>query len=33
MIRAELAEMWEPYLPMTLANLKWVVEESTAGLL
>ncbi len=24
----QLAEMWEPYLPMTLANLKQVVEAS-----
>ncbi len=23
----QLAEMWEPYLPMTLANLKRVVED------
>lgn len=27
---AQLAEMWEPYLPMTLANLKRVVETATA---
>ncbi|MCI0543125.1 MAG: SRPBCC family protein [Actinobacteria bacterium] len=27
---AQLAEMWEPYLPMTLANLKRLVEESVA---
>lgn len=25
---AQLAEMWEPYVPMTLANLKRVVEDS-----
>ena len=25
---AQLAEMWEPYLPMTLANLKHVVETT-----
>jgi carbon monoxide dehydrogenase subunit G len=27
-MEAQLAEMWEPYLPMTLANLKRVVEDS-----
>lgn len=26
----QLAEMWEPYLPMTLANLKQVVETAAA---
>jgi len=25
---AQLAEMWEPYRPMMLANLKRVVEDS-----
>lgn len=28
---AQLAEMWEPYLPMTLANLKRLVEASVAA--
>jgi len=29
-IGEQLAEMWEPYLPMTLANLKQVVETPAA---
>jgi hypothetical protein len=29
-MESQLAEMWEPYLPMVLANLKRLIEQTTS---